>query len=133
MPNREETRNLETIPVGPLGLIPLPSCAEIGDKINYYLVKWRKEREHDHKETITFRGYERDIGGCRRSRGRGGLIPVLFPYQSFILFQFKQYLKRFRNGGRFQRGFPSDIRDRDLHAFKIPAVKPHLGLVHMTC
>ena len=38
MPNREETRNLETIPVGPLGLIPLPSCAEIGDKINYYLV-----------------------------------------------------------------------------------------------
>lgn len=60
MPNREETRNLETIPVGPLGLIPLPSCAEIGDKINYYLVKWRKERENEHKNTLSFSGYQKD-------------------------------------------------------------------------
>ena len=34
MSTREEKRNLETIPVGPLGLIPLPSCREIGDKID---------------------------------------------------------------------------------------------------
>ena len=57
---REEKRNLETIPVGPLGLIPLPSCREIGDKVDEYLVKWRKERENAHKNTLSFAGYQRD-------------------------------------------------------------------------
>ncbi len=60
MAKREETRNLETIPVGPLGLIPLPSSAEIGDKINSYLVKWRTERENAHKNTLSFSGYQRE-------------------------------------------------------------------------
>ena len=57
---REEKRNLETIPVGPLGLIPLPSCREIGDKVDEYLVKWRKERENAHKNTLSFSGYQRE-------------------------------------------------------------------------
>ena len=57
---REEKRNLETIPVGPLGLIPLPSCRELGDKVDEYLVKWRKERENAHKNTLSFSGYQRD-------------------------------------------------------------------------
>ena len=60
MSTREEKRNLETIPVGPLGLIPLPSCREIGDKVDEYLVKWRKERENAHKNTLSFSGYQRD-------------------------------------------------------------------------
>lgn len=51
---------LINIPVAPLGIIAMPGCEDIGKKIDNYLVKWRKEREHDHKETITFRGYERD-------------------------------------------------------------------------
>ena len=57
---REEKRNLETIPVGPLGLIPLPSCRELGDKVDEYLVKWRKERENAHKNTLSFSGYQRE-------------------------------------------------------------------------
>ena len=32
--SNEETRNLETIPVGKLGIIPLASCAELGRKVN---------------------------------------------------------------------------------------------------
>ena len=55
-----EERNLETIPVGPLGIIPLESCRTIGEKINNYLVTWRKERESEHKTTIAFEGYQRD-------------------------------------------------------------------------
>lgn len=55
-----EERNLETIPVGPLGLIALDSHRELGEKINQYLVGWRQERNHKHKETIAFEGYERD-------------------------------------------------------------------------
>ena len=32
MVKREEKRNLESIPVGSLGMIPLQSCAELGKK-----------------------------------------------------------------------------------------------------
>ena len=51
---------IETIPVGPLGLVPLKSCTELGKKVNDYLVTWRRERESEHKSTIAFAGYQRD-------------------------------------------------------------------------
>ena len=53
-------RVLETIPVGSLGIIPLPSCQELGQKLNDYLVQWRRETANEHKNTIAFQGYERD-------------------------------------------------------------------------
>jgi len=37
-----EEKTIETIPVGPLGLIPLKSCTELGAKVNDYLVDWRR-------------------------------------------------------------------------------------------
>ena len=55
-----EEKTIETIPVGPLGLIPLKSCSELGAKVNDWLVEWRKERESEHKSTIAFAGYQRD-------------------------------------------------------------------------
>ena len=39
-------RNLETLPTGSLGIIPLQSCQELGEKVDKYLVKWRDERQH---------------------------------------------------------------------------------------
>lgn len=60
MPTREEKRNLETIPVGSLGIICLESCKNLGEKIDQYLVKWRTEREHEHKDSLAFNGYQRD-------------------------------------------------------------------------
>ncbi len=47
-----EEKIIETIPVGPLGLIPLKSCLDLGKKVDQYLVSWRKERESEHKSTI---------------------------------------------------------------------------------
>ena len=55
-----DERNLETIPTGALGLIPLASCTELGEKVNQYLVKWRAERESEHKESLAFAGYQRE-------------------------------------------------------------------------
>ena len=55
-----EEKTIETIPVGPLGLIPLKSCAELGEKVNRHLVEWRRERESEHKSTSAFTGYQRD-------------------------------------------------------------------------
>ena len=53
-------RNLENIPVGALGLIPVTGCEELGDKVNDYLVKWRKESAIVHKDDVAFSGYEKD-------------------------------------------------------------------------
>ncbi len=57
--NREEKRNLETIPVGTLGLIALSGCETLGKQIDHYLVRWRSERENEHKGSLAFTGYER--------------------------------------------------------------------------
>ena len=57
---REEVRNLETIPVGSLRMIPLEGCRELGQKIDSYLVRWRTERENEHKDSLAFAGYQRD-------------------------------------------------------------------------
>ncbi|MDR2043818.1 MAG: ribose-phosphate pyrophosphokinase [Clostridium sp.] len=59
MANREEKRNLETIPVGSLGMIALDGCRPLGEKIDQYLVKWRRERESEHKDSLAFTGYQR--------------------------------------------------------------------------
>lgn len=60
MPKREEKRNLETIPVGSLGIIPLEGCKALGEKVDNYLVRWRTERENEHKSSLAFAGYQRD-------------------------------------------------------------------------
>ena len=57
---RRNDRNLENIPVGALGLIALDGCTEMGAKVNDYLVKWRKEDGHVHKNDVAFTGYEKD-------------------------------------------------------------------------
>lgn len=58
MPNSSE--NFETIPVGQLGIIALPGCEELAQKIDKYLINWRKERDSEHTTTIAFAGYLRD-------------------------------------------------------------------------
>ena len=58
MPNDE--RMLNTIPEGALGLIPLESCTELGNKVDKYLVSWREKREHEHQNDAAFKDYRRD-------------------------------------------------------------------------
>jgi ribose-phosphate pyrophosphokinase len=49
-----------SIPVGKLGIIAMPGCEELGDKINNYLINWRNERVHHVSSNINFAGYYRD-------------------------------------------------------------------------
>ena len=64
-----EEKNLETIPVGPLGIIALDSFKDQAAKVdefiagwrsNNYLADWRRERENENKTTIAFKGYQKD-------------------------------------------------------------------------
>ena len=54
------TKDLATLPVGRLGLIPLESCRPLGEKVNEWLVKWRNERNHEEMNSFAFEGYQRD-------------------------------------------------------------------------
>ena len=60
MSKREELRNLETIPVGSLGIVALEGCKALGEKVDQYLVDWRTERENAHSDSLAFKGYQRD-------------------------------------------------------------------------
>ena len=59
MPQRS-LRTIDTIPVGPLGIIPLQSCAKLGKEVDKYLVNWRHANTSEHKTNIIFSGYEKD-------------------------------------------------------------------------
>ena len=76
-----EDKAIETIPVGPLGLVPLKSCEELGKKVDAYLVRWRTARQSEHKNTIAFAEYQKDsyIIGTKVSRfgtgeGKGAFL-----------------------------------------------------------
>lgn len=57
---RKTAENVETIPVGPLGIIAMPGCEALCDKIDKYLVKWRANQASEHRQNIAFYGYQRD-------------------------------------------------------------------------
>lgn len=68
MQNAQE-RNLDNIPVGDLGIIALESCRPLGQKINDYIVRWRRERDHTHAGSPILHGYSQD----------SFLVPVKIP------------------------------------------------------
>lgn len=67
-----EDKKIDTVPVGPLGLIPLKGMEEFTKKVNNYLVEWRKERESEHKGTLLFSEYEKDNYIIKSSISRFG-------------------------------------------------------------
>ena len=67
-----EDKKIDTVPVGPLGPIPLKGMEEFTKKVNNYLVEWRKERESEHKGTLLFSEYEKDSYIIKSSISRFG-------------------------------------------------------------
>ncbi len=53
-------KELTTLPVAPLKLIVMQSCAELGKKVDDYIVQFRTEAHNEHKEGIEFKGYLED-------------------------------------------------------------------------
>ncbi len=55
-----DKKNFQTIPVGPLGLIPLRSCTSLGKKVDAHLKDFREERAAESKAPVSFEGYMKD-------------------------------------------------------------------------
>lgn len=58
MPNLVELES--AMPVAPLKLLVLDSCKELGDRVNEYLVDFRKNVHNDIKQDPAFRGYSEE-------------------------------------------------------------------------
>lgn len=54
-----QDKQVETIPVGKLGIIALESSKALGQKVDDYIVGWRRSKASEHKSTIAFAGYQR--------------------------------------------------------------------------
>ena len=52
--------DLKSIPVGPLGLIAMSGCEEMGNKVNGWLKKWNSLQESQDEEFYTMPGLNRD-------------------------------------------------------------------------
>lgn len=51
---------IEKMPFAPLGIVAMESSRELGEKINNYIVEWRKTYVNSHIDNLTFPSYVRD-------------------------------------------------------------------------
>ena len=56
----EWDKDLKSIPVGPLGIIAMAGCEEMGKKVNSWLLKWNSLQESQDEEFYTIPGVNRD-------------------------------------------------------------------------
>ena len=113
MPNNEHI--LDTIPYGALGLVPMSNCATLGEKVNTYLVKWRRERQSEHKNNIAFKGFERNtyIVNAQNPRfgtgeAKGILEQSVRGYDLYIMVDVTNYSETYTVCGHTNHKSPDD-------------------------
>ena len=106
---------LETIPVGEVGILALRSSAELGKKINDYLVQWRDQRDNEHTSTIAFSGYQRDTflinSVCPRfgtGEGKAVINESVRGYDLYILVDVTNYSLEYTVRGQKNHMSPDD-------------------------
>ena len=115
MPRRQEKRDLNTIPVGTLGIIPLRGCTELAKRVDFYLVRWRKERENEHKGSLAFTGYERasyllsaDVPRFGSGEGKGVINESVRGDDIYLLVDVTNYSEIYQLFGKDNHMSPDD-------------------------
>ena len=115
MPKRQEKRNLESIPVGSLGIISLDGCRNLAQKVDSYLVKWRFERESEHKGSLAFSGYQRDsyllkarVPRFGSGEGKGEILESVRGADLYILVDVLNYSETYSLCGHENHMSPDD-------------------------
>ena len=113
--NKLENDPLSTIPVGPLGLIAMQSSAELGERINGYLKRWRNEHEESGDDMYTFPGNGRDTylinATCPRfgtGEAKGMLKESVRGYDLYILTDIANYSCTYKMYGKEVPMSPDD-------------------------
>lgn len=113
MPNDE--KNLQSLPVGSLGLIPLDSCKELGQKVNEHLIEWRAKRQHQHQNDAAFANYRRDsyiistfIPRFGSGEAKGTIKESVRGYDLYILVDITNNSLTYKMGGYDNHMSPDD-------------------------
>lgn len=94
------TQDLTSVPIGPLGVIAMPGCEEMGEKINDWLMRWRAEDGNSffENEYLTVPGYNRDSflvhAYCPRfgtGEGKGMIKESVRGYDIYIIVDVAAY------------------------------------------
>ncbi|MCR4896456.1 MAG: ribose-phosphate pyrophosphokinase [Lachnospiraceae bacterium] len=115
MAKHEEKRNLESIPVGALGIIALEGCKPLGEKVDQYLVRWRAERESEHKGSLAFAGYQRDsyllqakVPRFGSGEAKGQILESVRGHDLYILVDILNYSQTYSLCGHENHMSPDD-------------------------
>lgn len=107
--------SFETIPVAPLGIIAMPGCEALGDRVNSYLTRWRTSREESSQQYYTFPGYQRDSflldAVCSRfgtGEGKAILKQSVRGYDLYIISDVTAYQIEYNMYGRSVPMSPDD-------------------------
>ena len=113
MPRDE--RHTATIPYGTLGIVPLKSCSNMGEKVDDYLVQWREQREHENQSNLAFSGYKRDSYVVSAStprfgsgEGKGVLNDSIRGYDLYIMVDVCNYSIEYSLCGTTNHMSPDD-------------------------
>ncbi len=109
------TNESQLLPVGRLGIIDPYSCKELGEKVDKYLVEWRKNKEATDHPTLEFDGYRRDtyIVGADLPRfgsgeGKGMLKESVRGDDIYILVDVCNYNQTYKVAGYENHMSPDD-------------------------
>ncbi|MBO5460463.1 MAG: ribose-phosphate pyrophosphokinase [Ruminococcus sp.] len=112
---RRSDRNLENIPVGTLGLIPIVGCEELGAKVNDYLVQWRNDSTHQFKDDVIFNGYVQDnyiistsLPRFGSGEGKGIINESVRGKDVYIMVDVLNYNIQYKISGRLSPMSPDD-------------------------
>lgn len=112
---QREDQYVETIPVGTLGMIPLSGCLSLGEKVDYYLVQWRKTWKSDHKSNLAFAGYQRDnyilsanVPRFGTGEAKGIINESVRGYDIYILVDVTNYSLTYSLSGQVNHMSPDD-------------------------
>ena len=110
-----ENDPFSTIPVGPLGIIAMPSSTEMGDRINTYLKRWQREHEESGDDKRTYPGNGRDTylikAACPRfgtGEAKGMLKESVRGYDLYILTDVANYACTYKMYGKEVPMSPDD-------------------------
>ena len=112
---KDDKRHLDTMPTGSLGIIPVKGCEEMASEIDFYLTRWRAERESEHKDSLAYIGYKRPsyIIECNLPRfgtgeGKGVLAQSVRGMDLYLLADVVNYSETYKMFGITNHMSPDD-------------------------
>ncbi|MDD5832558.1 MAG: ribose-phosphate pyrophosphokinase [Clostridiales bacterium] len=105
----------ELVPFGPIGIISLKGTEEMARTIDSFLVEWRHERGVAEKDSILFKGYEKesfivdtDCPRFRSGEGKGIINSSTRGHDLYFIVDVTNYSITYEVGGRVNHYSPDD-------------------------